>query len=77
MKYLIAIRAYAAKFYAHAKSKVTTYVALATAGVTELVSSWDATAAILPHWIVENKAHIFAAASLIPIWTRIRRALSE
>ncbi len=68
--------AYLKKFYTAAKGKLTTYIALATAGVTELVSAWDQAVAILPHWLVEQKTHIFAIAALIPMWSRIRRELS-
>ena len=73
---MLAALVYLKKFYDLAKSKLTTYVAFATAGLSELTSSWDQAAAILPHWLVTQKAHIFAVAALVPIWTRIRRELS-
>jgi hypothetical protein len=66
---------YAVRFVVAARSKLTTYVALATAGLTELVSSWDQAAALLPTWVVTHKSHIFAASTLVTIWTRIRREL--
>jgi hypothetical protein len=68
--------AYVAKFYAAAKGKVTTYVAIGTAIVTEIAGNWDATAAILPPFVVSHKAEIFALAALIPVWTRIRREIA-
>lgn len=73
--YLEKARAYTAKFYHLAKSKVTTWVALGTAGLTELADKWDSAAALLPHFLVSHKAEILAAATLVPIWTRIRREL--
>lgn len=76
MQYLTALRAYVAKFYAAAKSKVTTYVALATAGLSEVVSNWESAASLFPHWLVTQKTHIFAVAALVPMWTRIRREIS-
>lgn len=67
--------AYVAKFYGLAKSKVTTYVALTTAGLSELLGSWDQSAALLPHWVVNNKPHIVAASALLAVWSRIRKEL--
>lgn len=76
MDMLTKAKAYVLKFVTLAQSKATTYIALATAGLSELTSQWDAAAAIMPHFLVAHKAHIFAAASLLPIWSRIRRELS-
>lgn len=75
-KFYAQVRDYTAKFYHAAKVKLTTYVALATAGLTELVSKWDGAAALMPAWALAHKAEIFAVATLLPIWTRIRREIS-
>ncbi len=69
------IRDYAVKFYHLAKSKVTTYCALATAGLSELLGSWDQAAAVLPHWIISHKAHLVAVSALTAVWSRIRKEL--
>lgn len=73
---LAAVRAYFAKFYTAAKSKATTYIAMGTAGITELTTRWDSFAALIPTWVVSHKAEIFATAALLPIWSRIRREIS-
>jgi hypothetical protein len=67
--------AYIQKFYGLAKTKVTTYVALTTAGLTELLNSWDQAAALFPHWLLQQKAHIISVSALLAIWSRIRREL--
>lgn len=77
MQYLSAAWAYIQKFYALAVNKVTTYIALATAGLSELLGSWDQAAAVFPHWLVANKPHIISVAALLAVWSRIRRALSS
>ncbi len=69
------VRAYVAKFYHLAKSKVTTYCALATAGLSELLGSWDQAAALFPPWLITHKAHIVSASALLAIWSRIRKEL--
>ena len=66
---------YLKKFLAHAKNKVTTYVALVTAGLSELLGGWDQAAAMFPHWVVAQKAHIVAVSALLAIWSRIRKEL--
>lgn len=66
---------YLRRFYHEAKNKLTTYVALATASLTEITSNWDQTAALLPPWVLQHKQHIFAACTLAMIWTRVRRNL--
>jgi len=63
------------KFYNSAKSKLTTYIALMTAGLSELLGSWDQSAALFPHWLVTHKAHIISASALLAIWSRIRKEL--
>ena len=69
------VRAYAIRFYSLAKGKVTTYIALWTAGITELLSSWDQAASLFPHWLLQQKAHIISVSALLAIWSRIRREL--
>lgn len=66
---------YLAKFYALARCKLTTYVALMTAGLSELLGSWDTAAAIFPPWLLLQKQHIVAASALLVIWSRIRKEL--
>jgi aspartate-semialdehyde dehydrogenase len=70
-----AILAYLTKFYGLAKSKVTTYVALSTAGLSELLGSWDQAAALFPHWLLAQKVHIVSVSVLLTIWSRIRKEL--
>ena len=70
-----AILDYFKAFYDAAKSKMTTYVALWTAGITELLSSWDQAASLFPHWLLEQKAHIISMSALLAVWSRIRREL--
>jgi hypothetical protein len=67
--------AYLKKFYTLAKSKVTTYCALATAGLSELLGSWDQAAVMLPHWLVAHRAHLVAISALTAVWSRIRKEL--
>lgn len=66
---------YLKRFYNAAKTKLTTYIALSTAGLTELLSSWDQTISLFPHWLVTQKAHIISASVLLTIWSRIRKEL--
>lgn len=68
---------YISKFIALAKGKLTTYVALLTAGLSELLGSWDSASALFPPWIITHKAHIVSASALLAIWSRIRRSLIE
>lgn len=75
MKYLTAAWAWVVKFYKLASNKVTTYIALATAGLSELLGSWDQSAAVFPHWLIQHKPHIISVAALLTVWSRIRRAL--
>lgn len=70
-----AILTYLKKFYSLAKSKLTTYVALMTAGLSELLGSWDQAAALFPPWLITHKAHIVSASALLAIWSRIRKDL--
>ncbi len=72
---LASIGAYLQRFYQLAVSKVTTYVALMTAGLSELLGSWDQAAALFPHWLLTQKTHIISASALLAIWTRIRKEL--
>ncbi|MGH7743929.1 MAG: hypothetical protein ACREQ5_03800 [Candidatus Dormibacteria bacterium] len=74
---MVALRAYCVRFYQLAHSKVTTYVCLGTAGLNELLGSWDQTASLLPHWLVANKQHVVSLAALLGIWSRIRRELKS
>lgn len=67
--------AYLKRFYALAVSKLTTYVALLTAGLSELLGSWDSAATLFPHWLVAQRAHIISASALLAIWSRIRKEL--
>ena len=67
--------AYLTKFYGLAKAKVTTYIALTTAGLSELLGSWDQAAALLPHWLLAQKVHIVSVSALLAIWSRIRKEL--
>ena len=67
---------YLTNFFNAAKGKLTTYVALVTAGLNELLNSWDAAAALLPHWLIVHKVHIVSAATLLAIWSRVRRLIS-
>jgi len=73
--YLEKARAYIAKFYHLAKSKVTTYIALGTAGLSELLGSWDQSAALLPTWVIAHRAHLVAISALTAVWSRIRKDL--
>lgn len=70
-----AVWAYLVKFYTLSKNKVTTYIALWTAGLTELLNSWDQAAALFPHWLLQQKAHIISMSALLAIWSRIRKEL--
>jgi hypothetical protein len=70
-----AIWAYLVKFYTLAKGKLTTYIALWTAGLTELLSSWDQAASLFPPWLLQQKAHIISASALLAVWSRIRKEL--
>jgi hypothetical protein len=74
-KFYAQARAYTAKFYALAKNKLTTYIALGTAGLSELLGSWDQAAAVLPHWVISHKAHLVAVSALTAVWSRIRKDL--
>jgi hypothetical protein len=67
--------AYLKKFYDLSKTKLTTYVALWTAGITELLNSWDQAASLFPHWLLQQKAHIISASALLAVWSRIRKEL--
>ncbi len=72
---LAALLDYSRRFYLAAKGKLTTWVALLTAGLSELIGTWDQSVALLPHWIIEHKPHIVAASALLAIWTRIRKEI--
>jgi hypothetical protein len=72
-----AIFTYLQSFYNLAKSKVTTYVALWTAGISELLGSWDQAASVFPAWLIAHKAHIVSVSALLAIWSRIRRGLPD
>ena len=74
---LSAITSYVKKFFDLAKSKVTTYVALTTAALNELLANWDTTASLLPPWLLKQKVHIVSLAALLAIWSRIRRLLKD
>ena len=67
---------YLKRFWAEAKAKVTTYVALLTAVLATLPAavgdSWGQVSAIIP---VAYQHAVLAALSLITIWTRVRRDL--
>jgi hypothetical protein len=66
---------YLKNFLLLAKGKLTTYIALLTAGLSELLGTWDQAAAVFPAWLIAHKAHIVAASSLLAIWSRIRKEL--
>ena len=51
------------------------YIALWTAGLTELLSSWDQAASLFPSWLLQQKAHIISASALLAVWSRIRKEL--
>lgn len=72
-----AILQYLSDFYHAAKSKLTTYVALLTAVLAEVLGGWDDAAALLPTWVVEHKRHIVALSAILAIWTRVRRDIQS
>jgi hypothetical protein len=78
--------AYLSRFVVLARSKVTTYVALAMAGLSQLadhaeslVSSWPQITAFAPNIAVVQSALHWALTGLsaLVIFTRIRRELSS
>ena len=69
------ILAYLSNFVTLAKGKLTTYVALTTAGLSELLGSWDQSAALFPPWLIAHKALIVSASALLAVWSRIRKEL--
>jgi hypothetical protein len=66
---------YLVQFYALAKGKLTTMVALLTALLSEVLGNWDAAAALFPPWVIAHRAHIVSASALLAIWTRVRRQI--
>lgn len=69
------MKAYLVNFYHLAKNKMTTYIALMTAGLSELLGSWDQAAAVFPAWLISHKVHLISASALLAIWSRIRKQL--
>lgn len=66
------------KDFSHAaKGRLTTYVALLTAVLAEVLGGWDDAAALLPAWVLNQKRHIVALSALLAIWTRVRRDLQQ
>ena len=68
---------YLTRFYHEAKNKLTTYVALTTAGLSEILGNWDQAAALFPPWLKAHKQDVVAASALLLIWTRVRRNLQS
>jgi roadblock/LC7 domain-containing protein len=73
------------QFYTLAKSKLTTYVALAIAALTlladradQLYAAWPQLAAYLPAapWMVSASHYVVMALGFLVVYTRIRRLLS-
>jgi hypothetical protein len=72
-------------YYNEAKTKVTTYVALAIAGLAQLTehsqdaySSWPEIANYLPQSIAVKTGHyVLSALGLLVVYTRVRRLVSK
>jgi hypothetical protein len=71
---------YLARFYREARTKLTTYTALATTAVAELpdlISSyWGQLEQEVPHLKVYHHA-VVVTGILATIWTRVRRSLKD
>ena len=66
---------YATALVKEASTKLTTYLALVPAGLSELLSNWDQAASVFPHWLIEQKPHLISISALLVIWGRVRRLL--
>lgn len=60
-----------------AKTKLTTYLAITTAGVAELPNMVDKNALDSIHAVVSDNTHkhIVAGLAVLTIWSRVRRSL--
>jgi len=77
---------YAQRFWNLAKGKMTTYVALSIAGISqlaehseELLSSWPSLKAFLPahgKYFDQASHYLISALGLLVVYTRIRRLLN-
>jgi hypothetical protein len=65
------------KFFDEAKGKLTTYLAIFIAGLSELLEGWDTVQSILPAWVIQQRKHLVAISALFVIYTRVRRKLKD